>query len=142
MARTSRSMRAQVQSSASAAETVFSSSSLWAAVPSTTSLNKGLVGVAAHAALARLAGSHLQELLDDVGGLVLAFLPLIERLHGRESRGLPATGQRLRIGHEFRQRRCSATMARQAWAASPPLSPRCVSARALACSMVFTVTMP
>ena len=44
--------------------------------------------------------------------------------------------------HAFRQRRCSATMARQAWAASPPLSPRCVSARALACSIVFTVTMP
>ena len=37
----------------------------------------------------------------------------------RQPRGLPATGRRLRA-HEFRQRRPSATMARQACAASPP----------------------
>ena len=78
-------------------------------------------------------------------GRVLALLPLIERLHGRQPRGLTAARRELVLGwcaHAFRQRRPSATMARQAWAASPPLSPRSVTARALACSMVLTVTMP
>ena len=103
------------------------------------------VGVTAHAALARLAGAHFQELLDDLGRAVLALLPLVERLHGRQPRRLAAARRRARFrlgAHAFRQRRPSATMARQAWAASPPLSPRSVKARALACSIVSTVTMP
>src|SRR3984893_3353744 len=103
------------------------------------------VGVAAHAALARLAGAHVQELLDDLRGGVFALLPLVEGLHRRQPRGLTTAwrggGLRL-VAHVFRQRRPSATMARQACAASPPLSPRSVAARAHAWSTLLTVTMP
>src|ERR1700730_13307156 len=117
------------------------------------------VGVAAHAALARLAGAHVQELLDDLRRGVFALLPLVEGLHRRQPRGLTTAwrggggplgahvfrrrpaGCRL-SAHVFRQRRPSATMARQACAASPPLSPRSVAARAHAWSTLLTVTMP
>src|SRR5262249_2193187 len=100
------------------------------------------VGIAPHAALSRLARAHVQELVDDLGRAVLALLPLIECLHGGEARRLAPAGRGAGGADEFRQRRPSATMARQACAASPPLSPRSMKARALACSMVSTVTMP
>src|SRR5580693_8093769 len=108
-------------------------------------LEKRPVGVAAHAALARLAGAHVQELLDDLRRRVLALLPLVERLHRSQPRSLTTAwcgGGRRLVAHVFRQRRPSATMARQACAASPPLSPRSVAARAQAWSTLLTVTMP
>ena len=67
-----------------------------------------LVGVAAHAALARLAGPHLDELLDDLGRPVLSLLPLVEGLHRSEPRRLAPARPRRRCrlrAHACRQRR-------------------------------------
>ncbi len=115
MARTRRSTLAQVQSCASEAVTSASSASLVGRRALDHVLEQRTVGVAAHAALARLAGPHLEELLDDLGRGVLPLLPLIERLHRRQPCGLATAGPgRLGVAHDFFQRRPSATMARQA----------------------------
>src|ERR1043166_6186438 len=76
---------------------------------------------------------------------------LIERLHGRESRGAAPVGLalvfRAAAGGFHRTGaapsvRLSCTMASATRAASPPLSPSSGRARAHACASVLTVTMP
>jgi hypothetical protein len=90
-------------------------------------LEQRLVGVATHAALPGFTGADLEELLDDLGRGVLPLLPLVKGLNRCQPCGLAAAGDgRLGVTHVFFQRRPRATMARQAWAASPPLSPRSV----------------
>ncbi len=95
------------------------------------------------------------ELADDVVGLAAAELDLIERLHRRQPGGAalaaaggPAPGIGAVLGGHAAQlhspaiRRLSAIIARQALAASPPLSLRSTLARAQACSSFSTVRMP
>ncbi len=95
-------------------------------VVTTLARELGLSPTPVREALARLAG---EGVIDHWPG------------RGYFSPGLATAGRGL-VAHELFQRRPSATIARQAWAASPPLSPRSMKARASACSIVFTVTMP
>src|SRR5215510_14904787 len=91
------------------------------------------------------------ELGQDVVDRGRRHIHLIERLHGGEPRGAAPVGladvAALRARHHCARdradsRRLIRTMASAARAASPPLSPSSIFARAQACASVSTVTMP
>src|ERR1700722_4247705 len=103
---------------------------------------KFLVGFAEILALAALAEAVGEELLDHLARLGLGQCDLVERLHRGKPRGCPlAAGKRVhRLLSAKRWR--SAIMARQARAASPPLSFLSLRARAMAWRSFSTVNTP
>src|SRR5215203_5813431 len=107
MARTSRSTRSQVQSSASPGQGLLQFFLVCDGAFDDV-LEQRPVGVTAHAALTLLTDPYLQELVDDLARGVLTLLPLKDRLHRRHPRSLATIGAeaRCRLGaHAFRQRR-------------------------------------